>query len=158
MDEPGVYAWRNPWFRWSLITLIGFSFVSLLIGFVWLPSAQRDYSAQGLWASICRAAGVPARWGDDSKNAKAGPQATEVVLDRAMASDGTKEAVGRGATLALNCTMCHGAQGMSATNSPNLAGQYPEVIIKQLHDYRSGRRSNPIDAVDHPQSSGQGDR
>ena len=38
--------------------------------------------------------------------------------------------------------MCHGAQGMSDGNSPNLAGQYPEVIIKQLHDYKSGDRSS----------------
>ena len=53
-------------------------------------------------------------------------------------------AVGRGATLALNCTMCHGAQGMSTSNAPNLAGQYPEVVIKQLEDYKSGKRASPI--------------
>ena len=40
--------------------------------------------------------------------------------------------------------MCHGAQGMSASNAPNLAGQYPEVVIKQLRDYRSGKRASPI--------------
>ena len=40
--------------------------------------------------------------------------------------------------------MCHGAQGMSASNAPNLAGQYPEVVIKQLHDYKSGKRSSSI--------------
>ena len=52
--------------------------------------------------------------------------------------------VGRGATLALNCTMCHGAQGMSASDAPNLAGQYPEVVIKQLQDYKAGKRASPI--------------
>ena len=57
-----------------------------------------------------------------------------------MARAGGSDAVGRGATLALNCTMCHGAQGMSGSNAPNLAGQYPEVVIKQLHDYKSGKR------------------
>jgi cytochrome c553 len=36
--------------------------------------------------------------------------------------------------------MCHGAQGASTSNAPNLAGQYPEVVIKQLHDYKSGKR------------------
>jgi cytochrome c553 len=40
--------------------------------------------------------------------------------------------------------MCHGAQGLSASNAPNLAGQYPEVVIKQMHDYKSGRRSSTI--------------
>ena len=53
----------------------------------------------------------------------------------------TPDAVGRGGTLALNCTMCHGAQGMSASDAPNLAGQYPEVVIKQLEDYKAGRRA-----------------
>ena len=51
---------------------------------------------------------------------------------------------GRGATLALNCTMCHGAHGMSGSDAPNLAGQYPEVVIKQLHDYKSGKRSSSV--------------
>jgi cytochrome c553 len=40
--------------------------------------------------------------------------------------------------------MCHGAQGMSLSDAPNLAGQYPEVVIKQLDDYRSGKRSSTI--------------
>ena len=51
---------------------------------------------------------------------------------------------GRGATLALNCTMCHGAQGMSGSDAPNLAGQYPEVVVKQMHDYKTGKRASPI--------------
>jgi cytochrome c553 len=50
----------------------------------------------------------------------------------------------RGATLALNCTMCHGALGMSRSDAPNLAGQYPEVVMKQLLDYRDGKRSSAI--------------
>ncbi len=57
---------------------------------------------------------------------------------------GPQDAVGRGATLALNCTMCHGAQGLSISNAPNLAGQYPEVVIKQLHDYKNGKRASSV--------------
>src|SRR5262245_62694005 len=55
-----------------------------------------------------------------------------------------RDSVGRGATLALNRTMCHGAQGLSASDAPNLAGQYPAVVIKQLHDYKNGNRSSAI--------------
>src|SRR6185436_12705956 len=73
-----------------------------------------------------------------------GLSSTDVVLERTMARTGANDAVGRGATLALNCTMCHGAQGMSISNAPNLAGQYPEVVIKQLHDYKTGKRSSAI--------------
>ena len=58
-----------------------------------------------------------------------------------MALPGSSDAVGRGATIALQqCSMCHGAQGMSEANAPNLAGQYPEVVIKQLEDYKRGHR------------------
>src|SRR4030095_14208513 len=116
-----------------------------LVGFLWLPTAQADFSAQGLWASICRAAGVPASWAPATDAARAvRPVSTEVVLERSMAREGDRAAIGRGATLALNCTMCHGAQGMSDSDAPNLAGQYPEVVIKQMLDYKTGKRARPI--------------
>lgn len=139
-----MFAWRNPWVRWSVVSLIGLTLASMAVGFIWLPSVQADFSAQGIWASICRAAGVPGDWGSASYTPKVGATATDVVLVRAMARDGSEIAVGRGATLALNCTMCHGAQGMSSSNAPNLAGQYPEVLMKQLLDYRSGKRNSAI--------------
>ena len=40
--------------------------------------------------------------------------------------------------------MCHGARGMSESNAPNLAGQYSEVVVKQLNDYKSGHRKSSI--------------
>jgi len=143
MKEPGTFGWSNPLVRWSVLGLVALSIVSMLVGFLWLPSVQGDYAAQGLWASICRAAGVPGDWSRGAK-ARQAPTATNVVLERSMANEGANDAIGRGATLALNCTMCHGAQGMSLSNAPNLAGQYPEVVIKQLRDYQSGKRSSAI--------------
>ncbi len=144
MMEESLCSWRNAWFRRSVISLAGLAIVAILVGFVGLPAVSADYSGQGLWASICRAAGVPSSWGGDGAGTRGGPQSTDVVLDRAMAAAGASDAVGRGATLALDCTMCHGAQGMSISNAPNLAGQYPEVVVKQLHDYRSGKRPSAI--------------
>ena len=47
--------------------------------------------------------------------------------------------IGRGATLAQRCTMCHGPQGVSDANSPNLAGQYAAVIYKELDDFKTRR-------------------
>jgi cytochrome c553 len=143
MSEAGSHSWRNPWVRWSVVALIVLTIASMLVGFVWLPSVQGDFSAQGIWVSICRAAGLPASWGDGSA-AKGGPVSTDVVLERTMARPAANDSIGRGATLALNCTMCHGAQGISVSDAPNLAGQYPEVVIKQLHDYKSGKRSSSI--------------
>lgn len=36
--------------------------------------------------------------------------------------------------------MCHGAQGMGTSSSPNLAGQLPEDIIKQSLNFEHGAR------------------
>jgi cytochrome c553 len=115
----------------------------MLIGFVWLPSVHRDFTLEGLWASLCRAAGMPTEWTDQATSESKG-SSTQVVLVPSMGRFVSREAVGRGATLALNCTMCHGVKGMSLSNSPNLAGQYPEVVIKQLQDYRHGQRRSAI--------------
>jgi cytochrome c553 len=145
IEVDGMYSWSNRWFRWSLVSLVAFTVVSILVGFLWLPASQADFSAQGLWASICRAAGVPASWSAETTAPGAPrPQATNVVLERTMARAGAEDAVGRGATIALNCTMCHGAQGLSVSNAPNLAGQYREVVIKQLHDYKAGKRTSSV--------------
>ena len=125
--------------RW-VISLAVLTVVSFAIGFLWLPSVHADFTAKGLWDSICRAAGMPAEWGGGGE-VKAGPATTRVVLAPEMARPGATDAIGRGGTIALQqCTMCHGARGVSAANTPNLAGQYAEVVIKQLMDYRSGDR------------------
>ncbi|HSC99335.1 MAG TPA: c-type cytochrome, partial [Casimicrobiaceae bacterium] len=129
--------------RWSVVSLAVLTVLCVLVGFVWLPSVHGDFTAQGVWASICRAAGVPASWSRGGA-ASAGSTSTDVVLERVMARPGAQDSIGRGATLALNCTMCHGALGMSRSDAPNLAGQYPEVVIKQLHDYKSGKRASSI--------------
>jgi cytochrome c553 len=125
------------------MSLIALTVASIVIGFGLLPSAQADFRTQGLWDSICRAAGVPSKWLESTDN-KSPMISTNVVLLPAMAKKASTASVGRGATLALSCTMCHGSQGMSRSDAPNLAGQYPEVISKQLLDYKNGDRANPI--------------
>lgn len=42
------------------------------------------------------------------------------------------------------CAGCHGADGNSGINPewPKLAGQLPQYIVKQLHDFKAGRRSD----------------
>ncbi|MFM9429100.1 cytochrome c553 [Variovorax sp. GrIS 2.14] len=144
MTEHEGLTWRNPWFRRSVVSLVLLTLGAFLVGFVWLPSVHGDFTAEGLWASICQAAGVPSKSSASALDSKHGPLSTEVVLERSMARAGASDAVGRGATLALNCTMCHGAQGMSVSNAPNLAGQYPEVVMKQLEDYKGGQRRNSV--------------
>jgi cytochrome c553 len=43
------------------------------------------------------------------------------------------------------CVACHGAGGNSGVpGNPKLAQQHPEYIIKQLQEFKAGKRKNPI--------------
>lgn len=49
------------------------------------------------------------------------------------------------ATFAQVCASCHGADGNSGSPAnPKLAGQHPEYIVKQLTEFKSGKRANAI--------------
>ena len=127
--------------RW-VVSVAVLTVIAIAVGFVWLPSVHADFTAQGLWDTICRAAGVPMKW-SSTDEIKTGPRTTRVVLTADMMRAGSNDSIGRGGTIALQkCTMCHGARGVSETNAPNLAGQYPEVVVKQLMDYKSGDRTS----------------
>jgi len=50
-----------------------------------------------------------------------------------------------GKTKAAACFACHGADGNAIDPQyPRLAGQYNEYIQQALHEYKDGRRNNPI--------------
>ena len=43
------------------------------------------------------------------------------------------------------CAACHGAAGISAVPMyPNLAGQKEAYLAKQLKDFKSGKRKDPV--------------
>jgi cytochrome c553 len=43
------------------------------------------------------------------------------------------------------CAACHGADGNSAiTLNPKLAGQHPEYLLKQLNNFKEGKRANAV--------------
>ncbi len=43
------------------------------------------------------------------------------------------------------CASCHGADGNSGSpENPKLAGQHPEFLVKQLMEFKSGKRKNAI--------------
>lgn len=43
------------------------------------------------------------------------------------------------------CVACHGADGNSViTTNPKLAGQHEAYLLKQLKDFKSGARKNPV--------------
>jgi len=145
-DEERLFTWRNRWFAVSVGLTLLVAAVSIVIGFVWLPSAKQDPQFSGLWNAICSAAGVPRQWGtaDESAPVAATAKTTTVVLTPDTFAGANALSIGRGATLSLRCTMCHGPQGLSYANSPNLAGQFEAVVYKQLRDFQSGARVNAV--------------
>lgn len=43
------------------------------------------------------------------------------------------------------CAACHGADGNGViTLNPKLAGQHPDYLTKQLHDFKAGKRANAV--------------
>jgi cytochrome c553 len=132
----------NPWTRAAVGGVLAILVAAVLIGFLWVPYAQGGKSVSGLWDAICRAAGAPGpRQITAPQEAKA-VSSDVIMVPQMIATDSVS--VGRGATLALRCTMCHGARGMSEAGTPNLAGQNAEAIYKQLRDLQSGHRESAI--------------
>lgn len=144
MSDQTLFSLRNPWFRVAVGATIATFVVSVLIGFVWLPSVKSDPNFQGVWNAICSAAGVPREWHPVESAIAPGYKVSTVELTPQLLQHPTSLSIGRGATLALRCTMCHGPQGISEANSPNLAGQSATAIFKQLHDFRSGARVSAV--------------
>ena len=59
-----------------------------------------------------------------------------------------------GAARAAVCFSCHGEDGVSKNSSwPNLAGQNSKYLVKQMKDFRDGRRQDPtMEAMARPLS------
>lgn len=50
-----------------------------------------------------------------------------------------------GKAKSATCVACHGANGISAIPMyPNLAGQKEQYLLKQLKDFKSGARKDPV--------------
>ena len=66
--------------------------------------------------------------------------ATVLLASPAFAGDA---AAGKGK--AAMCSACHGADGISPFPTyPNLAGQHAAYLNKQLNDFKSGARNDPM--------------
>ena len=65
-----------------------------------------------------------------------------VVISNITFGEGAAEA---GKTKAATCAACHGPDGNSTTPEwPKLAGQHGAYLAKQLKDFKSGVRKNPV--------------
>ncbi|MGZ5201380.1 MAG: c-type cytochrome [Telluria sp.] len=138
-----IFTARNRWFTGSVAALVVIAVVAALVGFVWLPRAYGTGTG-GLWDAICSAAGAPGRFENAALPEDKAAYPTSVVVSADMMGQVTPQQVGHGATLALACSMCHGAQGTSPAGTPHLAGQQASSLYKQLRDFQSGHRQSVI--------------
>ena len=143
MKDERLFSLRNPWFAASLGITGGLAVLAALVGLVVLPLAQPDLKLAGIWDAICSAAGVP-RPAITGETVPPAFKTSKVVLPAALAKSPDTVSIGRGATLAQRCAICHGPEGISDASAPNLAGQNAIAIAKQLDDFRSGARVNSV--------------
>jgi cytochrome c553 len=142
-----IVSFRNPWFTASVAITAGIALVAAVVGFVWLPLAHPGEQFKSVWDAICSAAGLVRSAPSGAQIVRADYLTTSVEVEPQMLESASAESIGRGATLALRCTMCHGAQGLSQADTPNLAGQYPVTIYKELVDFETGARASAIMAA-----------
>ena len=72
-----------------------------------------------------------------------------------VAGSATAADAAAGKTKAATCMACHGAEGVSVNPLwPNLAGQKDMYLVKQMKDFRDGKRN---DLVMAPMSKGLSD-
>ena len=82
----------------------------------------------------------------DEKPAAAAPAAPGAVAAAPAAPASVKPDLAAGeAKFTAVCAACHGADGNSGTPAnPKLAQQHPEYVVKQLQEFKSGKRPSPI--------------
>lgn len=143
MSAERLFTFRNPWFAAGVGITSAMVVLSLIVGFVLLPYATTSSQFASLWGAICSAAGVP-RASAVSEPLKSPIVTSDVVINSQMFGAPDTRSVGRGATLAMQCAICHGSSRQGQIDTPNLEGQPAAAIYKQLRDFKATARVNAI--------------
>ena len=143
--EQGPFETDNPWpqIGWRIVAAL--LVVSFVLGFLVVNRSQQGGPTFGTWAAICRGLGVTS----DTREALE-PRPPVRTPSRVAWTRQTLDLIARGdakhgAFVAVNCTACHGEQGISRSALyPSLAGMEATTIFKQLDDFRAGKRSSGV--------------
>src|SRR3984893_14657859 len=157
-SEQGPFKLDNPWPRIGWWSTAGLLAVAVILGFVVLGREQQNGPTLRTWTAICRALGTPPEIGRAAEPQPPLRTPSRIAWTSATLAQVAGGNAEHGAFVALNCTACHGEQGVSQTGLyPTLAGMDATVIYKQLDDFRSGKRSwgamNAIALALSPQDS-----
>jgi len=143
---------NRPWRIRAAIGAASAVAIGGLLGFVIIPAGQKENAHLSMSHAMARAAGLEAgspAVAQPINTASPIPVSTVSWNPQIMAileSGNTKH----GAEIAAQtCAACHGDKGLSQSIGPDavypsLAGQSPYAIYKQLHDFQSGARVNPM--------------
>jgi cytochrome c553 len=144
--EPDVLD--RPWRIWASIAVFGIVLGGVLLGVLIIPVVQGRSDGIDAYTAICRALGIlpgsPARQQVPDRTPPT--PVSQVVWTPGVLQILADAKPDRGRAKAQEvCVACHGEQGVSATPEyPNLAGQSGAAIYKQLNDYRTDSRTNPL--------------
>jgi cytochrome c553 len=139
--ESRAREFARGWSRNSWMLLVGLSVVSFALGFLVVGRFRLDGPPLGAFAAFCRSLGLtpdvaPASEPQPPLRTPTGIAWTSQTLDLVAAGDAT-----RGAFIAMNCSACHGTDGVSQSSVvPTLAGLDAAALYKELADYRSDKR------------------
>jgi cytochrome c553 len=143
MSADRLFTWRNPWFAASVGVTGAIVLLSAVVGLVVLPYSDPSSRLTGFWEAICSAAGVP-RATMTSEMTKPNFTTSNVVMNSQMFGAPDARSVGRGATLAMQCAICHGSIRQGQVDTPNLEGQPSAAVYKQLRDFKTAARTNAV--------------
>jgi cytochrome c553 len=144
--EPRVLD--QPWRIWASVAVLGIVLGGVLLGVLIIPVVQGRSDGIDAYTAICRALGIlpgsPARQQVPDRTPPT--PVSQVVWTPGVLQILADAKPERGRAKAQEvCVACHGEQGVSvAPEYPNLAGQSGAAIYKQLNDYRTGSRANPL--------------
>jgi cytochrome c553 len=139
-------ALDRPWRIWASVIIVSVLAFSVLFGFIVIPVVQGRSAGIDPFTAICRAIGIAAgspAVRQPTSDAKAQPT-TNVAWSTGLLSK-LSQPTPASAAVAVGCAGCHGERGIAPNRQyPDLAGQSAVAIYKQLHDFKSGSRINPI--------------
>ena len=139
-------ALDRPWRIWASVIIVSVLAFSVLFGFIVIPVVQGRSVGIDPFTAICRAIGIAAgspAVRQPTSDAKAQPT-TNVAWSTGLLSK-LSQPTPASAAVAAGCAGCHGERGIAPNRQyPDLAGQSAVAIYKQLHDFKSGSRINPI--------------
>jgi cytochrome c553 len=139
--EQGPFALDNRWPRIGWWSSAGLLAVAVILGFIVLGREQQNGPPLGTWTAICRALGITADIGPAGEPQPPLRTPSRIAWTSATLAQVAGGNTEHGAFVALNCTACHGEQGVSQAGLyPTLAGMDAAAIYKQLDDFRAGKR------------------